>query len=101
MIRKKPAPHSMRGGHRFSLATNAERVCAEIMLKQKDRARRRFEEESSRSILTGCFREGIPRIRRRRDGPVYHLFRSTTRQKQRWRARLARTKSLHRAPLAG
>src|SRR5437899_6356379 len=35
MIRKKPAPHLMRGGYRFSLATNAERVCAEIMLKQK------------------------------------------------------------------
>jgi hypothetical protein len=33
MIRKKPAPHLMRGGHRFSLATNAERVCAEIMLE--------------------------------------------------------------------
>jgi hypothetical protein len=28
-----------KSGHRFSLATNAERVCAEIMLKQKDRAR--------------------------------------------------------------
>jgi hypothetical protein len=37
MIRKKPAPHLMRGGYRFSLATNAERVCAEIMLKQKAR----------------------------------------------------------------
>jgi hypothetical protein len=24
------------GGSRFSLATNAERVCAEIMLKQRD-----------------------------------------------------------------
>src|SRR5438552_8652488 len=35
MIRKKPAPHLMRGGYRFSLATNAERVCAEIMFKQK------------------------------------------------------------------
>src|SRR5438552_11722699 len=35
MIRKKPAPHLMRGGYRFSLATNAERICAEIMLKQK------------------------------------------------------------------
>jgi hypothetical protein len=23
------------GGHRFSLATNAERVCAEVMLKSK------------------------------------------------------------------
>src|SRR5882724_7537056 len=27
-----------KSGHRFSLATNAERVCAEIMLKQEDRA---------------------------------------------------------------
>src|SRR5436190_12243695 len=35
MIRKKPAPHLMRGGYRFSLAANAERVCAEIMLEQK------------------------------------------------------------------
>jgi len=26
------------GGNRFSLATNAERVCAEIMLKQRARA---------------------------------------------------------------
>jgi hypothetical protein len=26
MIRKKPAPHLMRGGYRFSLATNAERL---------------------------------------------------------------------------
>src|ERR1700720_3259905 len=26
MIRKKPAPHVMRGAQRFSLATNAERV---------------------------------------------------------------------------
>jgi hypothetical protein len=34
MIRKKLAPHLMRGGHWFSLATNAERVCAEIMRKQ-------------------------------------------------------------------
>jgi hypothetical protein len=48
----------MRGGHRFSLATNAERVCAEIMLKQKDRAGWRFEEESSRSGLSGARRFG-------------------------------------------
>ena len=34
MIRKKPAPHSMRGVQRFSLATNAGRVCAEIMPKK-------------------------------------------------------------------
>jgi hypothetical protein len=27
-----------KSGHRFSLATNAEGVCAEIMLNQKDRA---------------------------------------------------------------
>jgi len=40
MIRKKPAPHLMRGGSRFS---------EKIMLKQKDRARWRFEEKSSRS----------------------------------------------------
>src|ERR1700712_3779284 len=41
-----------KSGHRFSLATNTERVCAEIMLKQKDRAGRRFEEKSSRSSPT-------------------------------------------------
>jgi hypothetical protein len=35
MIWKKPAPHLMRGVQRFSLATNAERVCAEIMRKTK------------------------------------------------------------------
>jgi hypothetical protein len=28
-----------KSGYRFSLATNAERVCAEIMLKQEARAR--------------------------------------------------------------
>jgi hypothetical protein len=27
-----------KSGYRFSLATNAERVCAEIMLKQEGRA---------------------------------------------------------------
>ena len=39
MIRKSmPSGHDPMGGYRFSLATNAERVCVEIMLKQKDRA---------------------------------------------------------------
>jgi hypothetical protein len=33
MIRKKPAPHLMRGGYRFS-SRQARSVCAEIMLKQ-------------------------------------------------------------------
>ena len=33
-----PSGYDPMGGYRFSLATNAERVCAEIMLKQKDRA---------------------------------------------------------------
>jgi len=28
-----PSGYDATGGHRFSLATNAERVCAEIMLK--------------------------------------------------------------------
>ena len=31
-----PSGHDPMGGHRFSLATNAERVCAEIVLKQRD-----------------------------------------------------------------
>jgi hypothetical protein len=36
MIRKsKPSGHAPVPGNRFSLATNAERVCAEIMLKTK------------------------------------------------------------------
>jgi hypothetical protein len=30
-----PSDYDPMGGHRFSLATNAERVCAEIMLKTK------------------------------------------------------------------
>ena len=35
MIRKsKPSGYDPTGGYRFSLATNAERVCAEIMLRQ-------------------------------------------------------------------
>jgi hypothetical protein len=34
MIRKStPSGYDPMGGYRFSLATNAERVCAEIMLK--------------------------------------------------------------------
>jgi hypothetical protein len=38
MIRKSmPSGYDPMGGNRFSLAT-AERVCAEIMLKQKDKA---------------------------------------------------------------
>jgi hypothetical protein len=37
-------PESMirKSGNRFSLATNAERVCAEIMLKQRDEIMIRF-----------------------------------------------------------
>jgi len=31
-----------KSGNRFSLATNAERVCAEIMLKQRDEIMIRF-----------------------------------------------------------
>jgi len=35
MIRKSmPSGYDTMGGNRFSVATNAERVCAEIMLKQ-------------------------------------------------------------------
>jgi hypothetical protein len=37
-----PSGHDPMGGNRFSLATNAERVCAEIMLKQRDEATIRF-----------------------------------------------------------
>ena len=43
MIRKSmPSGHDPMGGNRFSLATNAERVCAEIMLKQRDEIMIRF-----------------------------------------------------------
>jgi hypothetical protein len=39
MIRKRmPSGRDPMGGFRFSFATNAERVCAEIMLKQKVRS---------------------------------------------------------------
>jgi hypothetical protein len=39
VIRKSmPSGHDPTDGHRFSLAINAERVCAEIMLEQKARA---------------------------------------------------------------
>jgi len=38
MIRQSlPSGDDPMGGNRFSLATNAERVCAEIMLKQRER----------------------------------------------------------------
>ncbi|MGY2888679.1 hypothetical protein ACVIHI_005793 [Bradyrhizobium sp. USDA 4524] len=38
-----------KSGNRFSLATNAERVCAEIMLKQRDWIVMRFCGIASRS----------------------------------------------------
>jgi hypothetical protein len=41
MIRKSmPSGHDPMGGNRFSLATNAERVCAEIMLERRSKAMR-------------------------------------------------------------
>jgi hypothetical protein len=40
-----------KSGNRFSLATNAGGVCAEIMLKQKDRARWLFDEKPTCSHL--------------------------------------------------
>jgi len=42
MIRKSMPSDLIRGGSRFFLATNAERVCAEIMLKQRDEIMIRF-----------------------------------------------------------
>ena len=43
MIRKSmPSGYDPMGVNRFSLATNAERVCAEIMLKQRDEIMIRF-----------------------------------------------------------
>jgi hypothetical protein len=41
MIRTRRAALA-QSGNRFSLATNAERVCAEIMLKQRDEIMMRF-----------------------------------------------------------
>jgi peptide/nickel transport system substrate-binding protein len=38
-----PSGYDPMGGNRFSLATNAERVCAEIMLKQRDEIMMRFQ----------------------------------------------------------
>src|SRR5882757_3765080 len=41
MIRKSmPSGHDPMGGNRFSLATNAQRVCAEIMLERKSKLTR-------------------------------------------------------------
>jgi hypothetical protein len=37
-----PSGYDPTGGNRFSLATNAERVCAEIMLKQRNAIMIRF-----------------------------------------------------------
>ncbi len=37
-----PSGYDPMGGNRFSLATNAERVCAEIMLKQRGEIMIRF-----------------------------------------------------------
>jgi hypothetical protein len=34
-----PSGYDPMGGNRFSLATNAKGVCAEIMLKQEDNSR--------------------------------------------------------------
>jgi hypothetical protein len=43
MIRKSmPSGNDPMGGNRFSLATNAESVCAEIMLEQRDEIMIRF-----------------------------------------------------------
>src|SRR6266699_1482353 len=61
-----------KSGNRFSLATNAERVCAEIMLKQKDRARWRFEEKSSRFRNANSLGLCGPVVSCRPAGPVRH-----------------------------
>jgi hypothetical protein len=47
----------MRGGNRFSLATNAERVCAEIMLKQRNDAT-----EASIALVPRAPREAPARV---------------------------------------
>jgi len=64
MIRKKPAPHLMRGVQRFSLATNAKGVCAEIMLNQRIKARWWFIQISSRFKHGSHWRDEIRRTRR-------------------------------------
>lgn len=43
MIRKRiPLSHDPTGGYRFSVATNAERACAKVMLKQRGQIMIRF-----------------------------------------------------------
>jgi S-sulfosulfanyl-L-cysteine sulfohydrolase len=69
----------VQSGNRFSLATNAKRVCAEIMLKQVRRGdiamkirRRDFLKMTGTAALTG----GLPRLARAADsGGVYDLER--------------------------
>ena len=42
MTRNVPLEHDPESGNRFSLATNAKRVCAEIMLEQRDEIMMQF-----------------------------------------------------------
>ena len=54
MIRKSmPSGHDPMGGNRFSLATNAERVCAEIMLERKSKLTRALIISLSSLFLVG------------------------------------------------
>ncbi len=55
MIRKSmPSGYDPMGGNRFSLATNAERVCAEIMLERKSKVMRALMISLSSLFLIGC-----------------------------------------------
>jgi hypothetical protein len=42
-----PSGQDPTGGNRFSLATNAEGICAEIVLKQRDEIMMRFHQIAS------------------------------------------------------
>src|SRR6266852_9617877 len=54
MIRKSmPSGYDAMGGNRFSLATNAERVCAEIMLERKSKVMRALIIALSSLVLVG------------------------------------------------
>jgi hypothetical protein len=48
-----------KSGNRFSLATNAKRVCAEIMLKQRDEIMMRFHAIASCSNAVSGTRRNL------------------------------------------
>jgi hypothetical protein len=55
MIRKKPAPHLMRGGHWFSLATNAKRL-------RGDHAQTRWEATMNEDVFNASLRQFLKKV---------------------------------------